>query len=64
MDKTIYKDKKYWHFDGHKTIQMVKDYISLNDNIITHSFYPFIHYELKFNKFNKNKKTIIIFIVT
>ena len=55
MDKTIYKDKKYWHFDGHKTIQMVKDYISLNDNIITHSFYPFIHYELKFNKFNKNK---------
>jgi len=55
IDRRVYKDKNYWHLDGHKTIDMVYDYISSDKNIIKHSFYPFIHYEMKFNKFNIKK---------
>lgn len=55
IDRNIYKDKSYWHLDGHKTIDMVYDYISSDKNIVKHSFYPFIHYEMKFNKFNIKK---------
>ena len=55
IDRSIYKDKTYWHLDGHKTIDMVYDYISSDKNIVKHSFYPFIHYEMKFDKFNIKK---------
>lgn len=55
IDRSIYKDKKYWHLDGHKTIDMVYDYISSDNKILKHSFYPFIHYEMKFDKFNIKK---------
>ena len=55
IDRSVYKDKKYWHLDGHKTIDMVYDYISSDEKIVKHSFYPFIHYEMKFDKFNIKK---------
>ena len=55
IDRSIYKDKNYWHLDGHKTIDMVYDYISSDKKIVKHSFYPFIHYEMKFDKFNIKK---------
>ena len=35
------------------SLDKVWNYISNPDNIMKHGFYPFIHYEKKFNKFTK-----------
>ena len=47
------KSKNYAHFDERTSISNVWDYISNAENIKSHGFYPFIHYEKKFNKFTK-----------
>lgn len=44
---------KYAHFDEKVLLDQVWNYISNPDNIMKHGFYPFIHYEKKFNKFTK-----------
>ena len=47
------KARKYAHFDDKVSLEKVWDYISCPSNIKLHGFYPFIHYEKKFNKFKK-----------
>lgn len=51
--------KHYSHFDCRTTIEDQKKYITDPKNIATHSFYPFIHYQQIFIKYNKktNKPT-------
>ena len=39
------KSKNYAHFDERTSISNVWDYISNAENIKSHGFYPFIHYE-------------------
>ena len=42
--------RKYAHVDDKVSLDKVWDYISDPTNIVKHGFYPFIHYEKKFNK--------------
>lgn len=53
MERKNKKSKNYAHFDERTSISNVWDYISNAENIKSHGFYPFIHYEKKFNKFTK-----------
>ncbi|MFH7820736.1 reverse transcriptase domain-containing protein [Neobacillus thermocopriae] len=61
-----YKNKYYLHFDTKKKFNNVINYISDPDKIKAHSFFPFIHFEIKFkkyvlkNKHIKNEKKEII----
>ena len=48
------KARKYAHFDEKVSLDNVWTYISNSDNIKKHGFYPFIHYEKVFNKFEKD----------
>ena len=50
--------RKYAHFDEKVSLDKVWNYISNPDNIMKHGFYPFIHYEKKFNK--KSPGTYVI----
>ncbi|MCI1959207.1 MAG: hypothetical protein LKJ25_06245 [Clostridia bacterium] len=47
--------KKYAHFDNKVPLNKVWDYINNPENVIHHGFYPFIHYEKKFNKYKFDK---------
>lgn len=47
--------KQYAHFDYRTDISKSKNYISNPQNIIHHSFYPFIHFEKITTKFSKDK---------
>lgn len=47
--------RKYTHFDKRLGLKEVYKYISNPENIIKHNFYPFIYYEKKMCKFNKEK---------
>lgn len=47
--------KKYAHFDEKVSLDKVWNYIKIPENIISHGFYPFIHYEKKFNKYKKGE---------
>lgn len=52
--KTIEKSKKgYSHFDARTDMRIMSDYVVNPSNIISHAFYPFIHYEMKMDKYNK-----------
>lgn len=54
--KTIEKSKRpYAHFDERTDIEKMSDYILEPENIVRHSFYPFIHYTMHMNKFSKKK---------
>ena len=58
MDLKVWKEKnakarKYAHFDEKVSLEQVWNYIIKPDNIRKHGFYPFIHYEKKFNKYAK-----------
>lgn len=56
MDLYEWKTKnarKYAQFDEKVSLDKVWDYISDPTNIVKHGFYPFIHYEKKFNKFTR-----------
>lgn len=60
MDINIWKAKNskkrnYAHFDKKVSLRDVWSYISDPENIKTHGFYPFIHYQLINKKFNRNK---------
>ena len=47
--------KRYAHFDKRVSLERVWNYISVPENIIKHSFYPFIHYTQKFNKYSNGQ---------
>ncbi|MBQ9013691.1 MAG: group II intron reverse transcriptase domain-containing protein [Bacilli bacterium] len=47
--------RKYAHFDKRLGLKEVYKYVSNPENITSHSFYPFIYYEKKMYKFNKEK---------
>ena len=47
--------RKYAHFDKRLGLKETYKYVSNLDNIKKHNFYPFIYYEKKFYKFNKEK---------
>ena len=60
MKVNIYKIKnngkrKYAHFDKRLGLKETYKYVSNPENIKKHNFYPFIYYEKKFYKFNKEK---------
>jgi hypothetical protein len=46
--------RNYAHFDNKVSLDDVWDYINNPKSIETHSFYPFIKYIKRFNKFSKN----------
>ena len=47
----IFKNKKYAHFDVKKNPEDYESRISNRDWVSTHGFFPFIHYEMQFNKY-------------
>lgn len=52
--KTIQKSKKsYAHFDYRIDIRKAAKFIQNSSNIVSHGFYPFIHYTMEMNKYNK-----------
>ena len=53
MENEKCKCKKICAFWWKGFIGQVWDYISDPTNIVKHGFYPFIHYEKKFNKFTR-----------
>ncbi len=48
--------KNYAHFDNRVSLKNVWNYISNSDNVKKHSFYPFIRYEKKYNKFKNGDR--------
>ena len=44
--------KRYAHFDKRVALRTAWDYISNSEKVTHHGFYPFVHYQQKFNKFN------------
>ena len=53
--KTIRKSQKtYAHFDHRIDINKAASFIQNPENIITYGFYPFIHYTMEMDKYNKN----------
>lgn len=55
-EKVIKHSKKsYSHFDYRTNVSLCSDYITSPEKVSKHGFYPFIHYEIKMVKFNKNK---------
>lgn len=57
MDKKKYRVKRYIHFDNRVSIDKVKDKIKNPCWVSKHGFYPFIHFEIKFHKYNKKSNT-------
>ncbi|MFP3379086.1 reverse transcriptase/maturase family protein [Bacillus sp. SIMBA_069] len=56
MDKKKYGIKRYKHLDKKKSIEKVKDKIQDPQWIAKHGFYPFIHFEIKFQKYSRKEK--------
>lgn len=52
------KGRGYAHFDEKVSLDRVWDYISNPKRVATHSFYPFIHFPKKSDKFNKKKGVV------
>ena len=57
MDLEEWKNKNrasrhYAHFDEKISLGRAWNYISNPENVKKHGFYPFIHYEKKFNNLN------------
>lgn len=47
---------QYAHFDYRVTLKQCWSYITNPENISKHSFYPFIHYDIKSRKIKDGKK--------
>lgn len=60
--KVKFKNKRYTHLDVKKNYLKYENLIKKPKWIESHGFYPFIHYEIKFNKYTYdediNKKKI------
>ena len=57
MKKTYYKYKGYAHFDKKISIQHGRKLAENPDYVAKHSFYPFLHFTLKINRYKRKKKT-------
>lgn len=57
MKKTYYKYKGYAHFDKMISIQYGRKFAENPDYVAKHSFYPFLHFTLKINRYKRKKKT-------
>lgn len=55
-NRTGYPTKKYPHFDSIISYNKVQSYVENPDRILSHSFFPFIHYQIKFTKYNGKKR--------
>ena len=52
--KVIAKSKKgYAHFDLRTDITKFSEYVTNPEKVARHSFYPFIHYVMRMDKYNK-----------
>ncbi|MGR6541937.1 reverse transcriptase domain-containing protein [Paenibacillus tundrae] len=51
-----YKTKGYTHLDNRISFEVVKDRIQDPKWIASHGFYPFLHFELNFNKYSRQNK--------
>jgi len=51
-----YDTKYFTHFDKRISFEKVKDKIQNPEWIAQHGFYPFLHYEIIFNKYNRKTK--------
>jgi len=56
MDKKKYRVKGYTHLDNKKSIDKVKNKIKNPKWVAKHGFYPFIHFEIKFQKYSRKLK--------
>lgn len=56
MNKQKYRVKGYTHLDNKKSIEKVKNNIQNPRWIAKHGFYPFIHFKIKFHKYNRKLK--------
>ncbi|MED1085489.1 reverse transcriptase domain-containing protein [Bacillus mycoides] len=56
VDKKKYPIKRYTHFDNKISFEKIGKDVQNPCWIARHGFYPFIHYELKFCKYNKEGK--------
>lgn len=55
--KNILKNKNYVHFDNRKKpTYNILNQISDREWVSKHAFYPFLHFQIKFNKYIYNKK--------
>src|SRR5688500_8526863 len=57
IDKSRFRVKSYTHFDNKISIEKVIDDITNPSWITKHGFYPFIHFQIQFYKYNKLKRT-------
>lgn len=53
------RQRNYLHFDHPIHPQKIYDYVTNPQNIETHAFHPFIHFEIKTQKIKKDKNKII-----
>ena len=51
MNRNVYKDKYYTHFDVKKYHKDYKKRVENVNWVSKHGFYPFIHFSMKFNKY-------------
>lgn len=56
IDIRKFETKKYIHFDNKRSINKVKNDISNPCWIAKHGFFPFVHFEIKFSKYNKQER--------
>lgn len=56
MNKKKYRVKGYKHLDSKKLIEKVKDKIQNPQWVAKHGFYPFMHFEIKFQKYSRKEK--------
>jgi len=56
MNKKKYRVKGYKHLDSKKSIEKVKDKIQNPQWVAKHGFYPFMHFEIKFQKYSRKEK--------
>lgn len=55
MDISWYKPRNYLHFDSPITLQQALKLVTNPNNIVKHSFYPFLSYTLSIAKIKKDK---------
>lgn len=53
INQKKYQVNKYTHFDNRVSIHKVIDNIRNPDWVVKHSFFPFIHFEMKFAKYSR-----------
>ncbi|UAL54714.1 reverse transcriptase [Metabacillus dongyingensis] len=56
MNKEKYTIKRYTHFDNKKQFEILEEDITNPCWVTKHGFFPFIHFQMKFFKYNKKNK--------